>query len=81
VHLAKTNSLKQAMNIPYIYSLIFKNLGNFTLSIIFYIVVSIIYSIATLLIVTYPFMLVTTYVAGQYIFTIFYMEATEIKEQ
>jgi hypothetical protein len=80
-HLAKTDSLKQAMNLPYIYSLMYQNPGDFLLALIFYFAVSLVFSLAAMLIVTYSFVIVASYVAGQYIFTVFYMESTGIKEQ
>lgn len=73
-HLANTNSLKKALDIPYIYSLIFRNLKGFTLSFIIYLVITFVFLIVSVLIVTYPFVIIAVYVAGQYIFTIFYME-------
>ncbi|MDJ1423755.1 MAG: DUF4013 domain-containing protein [Candidatus Methanoperedens sp.] len=75
-HLACTNSLKKALDIPHIYSLIFKNLKGFTLSFIIYLVITFVFFIGSVLIVTYPFVIIAAYVAGQYIFTIFYMEAS-----
>lgn len=80
-HLAYTNSLRKALDIPYVYSLIFNHLKGFTLSLFFYFVASVIFFIAGLLIVTYPFIIVASYVAGQYIFTIFYMESAGLIEE
>lgn len=80
-HLAYTNSLKKALNIPYIYSLVFNHLKGFSLGFIFYFVASIAFSLAALLIVTYPFVIVASYVTGQYILTIFYMESTGLIEE
>jgi hypothetical protein len=75
-HLAYTNSLKKALDIPHIYSLIFRNLKGFTLSLIIYLIITFVSFIVSLLIVTYPFAVIAAYMAGQYIFTIFYMEAS-----
>ncbi|MBU3967331.1 MAG: DUF4013 domain-containing protein [Euryarchaeota archaeon] len=77
VRLAHTNSLSKALDIPFIYSMVFNNLKEFSLSIFFSFVASLVFSIASILIVTYPFLIVATYVAMQYVFTIFYMEATQ----
>ncbi|KCZ71308.1 hypothetical protein ANME2D_02512 [Candidatus Methanoperedens nitroreducens] len=54
----------------------FKNLKGFTLSFIIYLVITFVFFIGSVLIVTYPFVIIAAYVAGQYIFTIFYMEAS-----
>ncbi len=76
VRLAHTNSLRKALDIPFIYSMVFNNLKEFTLSLFFSFVASLVFSIAGILIVTYPFLVVATYVAMQYVFMIFYMEST-----
>ncbi|HEY9204387.1 MAG TPA: DUF4013 domain-containing protein [Candidatus Methanoperedens sp.] len=75
-HFASTGSVRKALNIPYIYSLVFGNLKAFTLDFIIYFIVTFVFLIATIFIVTYPFVIVASYVAGQYIFTIFYMESS-----
>ena len=80
-HLAYTGSLKKALDIPRIYSLIFRNPKGFILGFFFYFVATIVYSFAGILIVTYPFLIVACYVVGQYIFTIFYMEASGLIEE
>lgn len=77
VRLAHTNSLRKALDITFIYSMVFNNLKEFTLSLFFSFVASLVFSIAGILIVTYPFVAVATYVAMQYVFTIFYMESTK----
>jgi|GEM_PF-2445579 len=80
-HLAYTNSLRKALDIPYIYTMVFSHLKGFSLSLLFYFVASLVFSVAGMLIVTYPFIIVASYVAGQYILTIFYMESTGLIEE
>jgi len=75
-HLAHTNSLRKALDIPFIYSMVFGNLKEFSLSLFFSFVATLVFSIASILVVTYPFLIVASYVAMQYVFTIFYMEST-----
>ncbi len=75
-HFARTNSLREALNIPYIYSLVFRNIKAYTIDFIIYFIVTFVFFITTIFVVTYPFIIVTSYVAGQYIFTIFYMESS-----
>ena len=80
-HLAYTGSLKKALDISHIYSLIFRNPKGFIISFFFYLIVTIVYSFASFLIITYPLVIVASYVAGQYIFTVFYMEASGLIEE
>ena len=75
-HFAGTGSVRKALNIPYIYSLVFGNLKAFTLDFIIYFIITFVFLITTIFIVTYPFVIVASYVAGQYIFTIFYIESS-----
>lgn len=75
-HLARTNSLSKALDIPFIYYMVFSNLKEFSLSLFFSFVAILVFSIAIIFIVTYPFVLVASYVAMQYVFTIFYIEST-----
>ena len=80
-HLAYTGSLKKAFDISHIYSLIFRNPKGFIISFFFYLIVTIVYSFASFLIITYPLVIVASYVVGQYIFTVFYMEASGLIEE
>lgn len=76
VHLAQTNSLRKALDIPFIYSMVFNNLKDFTLALFISFAASLVFSIAGILIITYPFLVVASYVSMQYVFTIFYIEST-----
>lgn len=80
-HLAHTGSLKKALDIGYIYSLVFKNIKGFTISFFFYLIVTMVFAVAGMLIITYPLVIVASYVAGQYILTVFYMEASGLIEE
>ncbi|NJD76500.1 MAG: DUF4013 domain-containing protein [Candidatus Methanoperedens sp.] len=75
-HFARTGSVRKALNIPYIYSLVFGNIKAYTIDFFIYFIVTLVYSIAIMFIVTYPFVIIASYVAGQYIFTMFYLEST-----
>ncbi len=77
IHFAKTDSVREGARVLFIYGLVRANLWEFVVSIIKYIAVAVAFFITMIFVVTIPFSMFAYYISFQYIFTIFYIDATE----